>query len=107
MSQALGFEVEWRGEYARISPPEAQTLYLDICTLNRFDVPVRAGVVSRISGIFFRDFETEFFEPLKELVSVEQNRVSGDYEYHARHAHVGEIVFTQVCRTCSATIWVI
>ena len=99
VTRGLPFETLIADEYARISPPEAQTLYLDICTLNRFDVPVRAGVVSRISGIFFRDFETEFFEPLEELVSVEQNRISGDYEYHARHAHVGEIVFTQVCRT--------
>ena len=56
-------------------------------------------MVSRISGILFRDFETDFFEPLEELISVGQNRVSGDFEYHARHAHVGEIVFTQVCRT--------
>lgn len=99
VTRGLPFETIIVDEYARISPPEAQTLYLDICTLNRFDVPVRAGVVSRISGILFRDFETEFFEPLEELVSVGQNRVSGDYEYHARHAHVGEIVFTQVCRT--------
>jgi tetratricopeptide (TPR) repeat protein len=99
VTRGLPFEKIIADEYARIAPPEAQTLYLDICTLNQFDVPVRAGVVSRISGILFRDFETEFFEPLEDLVSVEQNRVSGDYEYHARHAHVGEIVFTQVCRT--------
>lgn len=99
VTRGLPFETIIVDEYARISPPEAQTLYLDICTLNRFDVPVRAGVVSRISGVQFRDFETEFFEPLEDLVAVHNNRISGDYEYHARHAHVGEIVFTQVCRT--------
>lgn len=99
VTRGLPFETIIADEYARISPTEAQTLYLDICTLNRFDVPVRAGVVSRLSGILFRDFEAEFFGPLEDLVTVSQNRVSGDYEYNARHAHVGEIVFTQVCRT--------
>lgn len=99
VTRGLEFETIIADEFARISPPEAQTLYLDICTLNRFDVPVRAGIVSRLSGIAFRDFETEFFEPLENLVRTNQNAVTGDYEYRARHAHVGEIVFTQVCQT--------
>lgn len=60
---------------------------------------MRAGIVSRLSGISFRNFETEFFEPLEDLVEVGRNAVSGDYEYRARHAHVSEIVFTQVCQT--------
>ncbi|SFG82395.1 Tetratricopeptide repeat-containing protein [Jannaschia rubra] len=99
VTRGVPFETIIKDEFERIAPPEAQTLYLDICTLNRFDVPVRAGIVSRLSGISFRDFETEFFEPLEDLVEVGQNVVSGDYEYRARHAHVGEIVFTQVCQT--------
>jgi tetratricopeptide (TPR) repeat protein len=99
VTKGVSFETIIKDEFERIAPPEAQTLYLDICTLNRFDVPVRAGIVSRLSGISFRDFETEFFEPLEDLVEVGKNIVSGDYEYRARHAHVGEIVFTQVCQT--------
>lgn len=99
VTKGVSFETIIKDEFERIAPPEAQTLYLDICTLNRFDVPVRAGIVSRLSGISFRDFETEFFEPLENLVEVGKNVVSGDYEYRARHAHVGEIVFTQICQT--------
>ena len=99
VTRGLPFEIIIADEFARIAPPEAQTLYLDICTLNQFDVPVRAGIVSRLSGIAFRDFETEFFEPLENLVETGRNAISGDYEYRARHAHVGEIVFTQVCQT--------
>lgn len=99
VTRGLPFELIIADEFARIAPTEAQTLYLDICTLNRFDVPVRAGIVSRLSGIAFRDFETEFFEPLENLVETSRNSVSGDYEYRARHAHVSEIVFTQVCQT--------
>jgi tetratricopeptide (TPR) repeat protein len=99
VTRGVPFETIIRDEFERIAPPEAQILYLDICTLNRFDVPVRAGIVSRLSGISFRDFETEFFEPLENLVEVDRNVVSGDYEYRARHAHVSEIVFTQICQT--------
>ncbi len=99
VTRGVPFETIIQDEFERIAPPEAQTLYLDICTLNRFDVPVRAGIVSRLSGISFRDFETEFFEPLEALVEVGRNAVSSDYEYRARHAHVSEIVFTQVCQT--------
>lgn len=99
VTRGLEFETIIADEFVRIFPPEAQTLYLDICTLNRFDVPVRAGIVSRLSGIAFRDFEAEFFEPLENLVRTNRNAVSGDYEYRARHAHVGEIVFTQICQT--------
>lgn len=99
VTRGVSFETIIKDEFERIAPPDAQTLYLDICTLNRFDVPVRAGIVSRLSGISFREFETEFFEPLEDLVGVSRNVVSGDYEYRARHAHVGEIVFTQICQT--------
>lgn len=99
VTRGLPFEKIIGDEFARISPPEAQTLYLDVCTLNRFDVPVRAGIVSRLSGIAFRDFEADFFEPLENLVETSQNAVSGDFDYRARHAHVSEIVFTQVCQT--------
>ena len=32
-------------EYSRIQPEDARLLYLDICTLNRFGVGVRAGLI--------------------------------------------------------------
>ena len=44
-------------EYHGILPNEAQSLYLDVCTLNRLGVKVRAGLIARISGVRFEDFE--------------------------------------------------
>lgn len=96
------FEEIVEDEYRRLSPPEAQELYLDICTLNRFDTAVRAGVISRIGGVSFRDFGTELFEPLQELVVACQNAITGDYEYRTRHPLVAEMVFSRVCRTDEA-----
>jgi len=89
-------------EFDRVEPEEAQQLYLDICTLHRFDIPVRAGAISRISQISFRDFEVELFEPLQDLVLTTQNAITGDWEYRSRHALVSEILFERVCATDEA-----
>lgn len=91
-----------RDEFDRVQPEEAQQLYLDICTLHRFDVPVRAGAISRISQISFRDFEVELFEPLEDLVLTSQNSITGDWEYRTRHALVSDILFERVCATDEA-----
>lgn len=82
-------------EYARITPEAAKLLYLDICTLNRFGVPVRAGLIARVSGIHFEEFEKELFQPLEKIVYSEYDRYIGDRVYRARHPHVAEIVFSE------------
>lgn len=99
ITRGKSFEEIVTDEYSRISPETAQTLYLDICTLHRFDVPVRAGVVSRVSGVSFPDFESKFFDPLLDLVFSKRNSISGDWEYQSRHPIVAEMVFNQVCRS--------
>jgi cytochrome c-type biogenesis protein CcmH/NrfG len=83
-------------EYHRIVPNEAQKLYLDICTLNRLGVDVRAGLISRISNITFTDFQSAFFKPLEHIVSTRMDYYSGDYVYAARHQRVAEMVFDRV-----------
>ena len=83
-------------EYRNITPFDAQKMYMTICTLNRFSIPVRAGLISRIHNIRFEEFKTEFFSPLEQLVEVAYNPTIRDYEYVARHAHIAEIVFLEV-----------
>jgi tetratricopeptide (TPR) repeat protein len=85
-------------EYLRIVPERAQQLYLDICTLNQFGVPVRAGTISRISGIRFEDYEKDFFEPLENVVLTGRDSYSGDYQYRSRHSRVASLVFRQACQ---------
>ncbi|MAW82533.1 MAG: hypothetical protein CMI63_20045 [Parvularcula sp.] len=84
-------------EFEGVIPDEAQQLYLDICTFNQFGIPIRAGTISRISGIPFHYYEERLFSPLKHLVYASHNYLSGDYEYRARHARVAQLVFRQVC----------
>ncbi|MDL2399452.1 SIR2 family protein [Rhizobium mayense] len=83
-------------EYHRILLTEAQELYLFVCTLNRFRVPVRAALVHRVMGIGFRDFERRFLGPLEGLVFAEIDPGSRDYAYRARHPHIADIVFRRI-----------
>lgn len=87
------FEEIVRDEYARIVPAEARKLYLDVCTLNRFGVPVRAGLVSRVSGIRFEDFRRRFLKPLQHVVRSHYDSYVGDRMYSARHQHIADLVF--------------
>ncbi|WP_176473117.1 SIR2 family protein [Sphingomonas lenta] len=86
-------------EYHRIVLSEAQELYLLVCTLNRFSVPVRAGLIQRVMGVRFTDFEKRFLGPLAGVVFAELDPRSRDYAYRARHPHIAEIVFRRVLDT--------
>jgi len=85
-------------EYKNVLPPAAQVLYLDICTLHRLGVMVRAGLISRLSGIRFEVFKDRFLAPLERVVSVLQDWQSRDFVYKARHRDIAQIVFEEVLR---------
>jgi hypothetical protein len=95
LTRGYPFEKIVLDEYDRV-PEKARRLYLDIATMHQFAVPVRAGTISRVSGIHFRDYEIEFFAPLKGMVTVEEDKY-GDYMYRTRHPNIAEMVFRQVC----------
>ncbi len=92
------FEEILLDEYNEIRPLGAQSLYLTVCALNRFSVPVRAGLISRVHGISFDQFRSEFLGPLEHVVKAHQESSGVDYTYAARHPHVAQIVFEQVLR---------
>ncbi|HEY5536170.1 MAG TPA: SIR2 family protein [Ignavibacteria bacterium] len=85
-------------EYNNITPNKAKSMYLTICILNRFDVPVRAGIISRLHGIKFEEFEKEFFKPLEQVIFTNDNKYIQEYEYKARHPYIAQIVFDNVLR---------
>lgn len=91
-------------EYQGISPENARRLYLDICTLNQFGTPVRAGTIARVSGIRFDAFKQFLFDPLENVVLTHLNPYTGDIEYRARHARVALMVFQQACPTDEAKV---
>ena len=54
-------------EFDEVKPDLAKLMYLGVCFLNRFDVPVRAGIINRLYAIRFTDFSERFFQPLEAL----------------------------------------
>jgi hypothetical protein len=92
------FEEIITDEYNNIRPPQAQSIYLTICVLNRFDVPVRAGLISRIHGVTFEEFSKRFFMPLERIIESIYNPIIRDYQYKTRHAHIAEIIFEDILR---------
>jgi tetratricopeptide (TPR) repeat protein len=97
LTQGKPFEEIVLDEHQRVYPEQARQLYLDIATMHQFSVKVKAGTISRITGIDFEDYKDHFFAPLQDIVRVEQDRYSGDYCYKTRHSRVAAIVFRQVC----------
>jgi cold shock CspA family protein len=88
-----------RDEYRNITPPEAQVLYLDICSLHRLNIPVRAGLISRMSGTGFHQFEDRFFRPLEKVVTSYSDWRSKDFAYRTRHTEIAQIVFEEAFPT--------
>ena len=83
-------------EFHRIQPEVARNLYLDICALHQFGAPVRAGLISRASGIRFEQFQNELIQPLENIVHVIEDGHNRDVYYRSRHQHVAEILFNRI-----------
>ncbi len=90
------FEEIIEDEYANITPDDAKRVYLSICLLNRLNVSVRAGLIARMHGISYEDFERRLFKPLEHVVLTERDPIIRDYVYRARHPHIAQIVFERI-----------
>ncbi|WP_177337726.1 SIR2 family NAD-dependent protein deacylase [Klebsiella quasipneumoniae] len=86
-------------EYDNIYPLEAKVAYLNVCSLHRFDIGVRAGLLSRIEGVNFNEFYKSLMAPLENIVNVTYDYKVGDYVYKSRHQHIANIVFSKTLPT--------
>lgn len=84
-------------EYKGIVNDRARRIYLIVCALNRMNVPVRAGLVHRLTDVSFNDFKRHFFQPLESIVLTEEYKPGLDMAYRARHPWVS----TDRVRACS------
>jgi tetratricopeptide (TPR) repeat protein len=92
----LPFEQIIKDEYDKIVPLDAQDMYLSVCVLNRLNVAVRAGVISRMHDLPFDFFRDRFFKPLEHVVYTKYDSILRDHTYASRHPHIAEIVFQRV-----------
>ena len=86
-------------EYRNILNDRARSLYLVVCALNRLNVPVRAGLVKRVTGINYIEFKADFFLPLESIVLAETYKPAADMAYRARHPWIAQIVFERALPT--------
>jgi cold shock CspA family protein len=86
------FEEILADEFDSIYPETAKILYLTVCLLNRFKVPVRAGLIARVHNINFESFQKQLFFPLEDVVKIKQES-DLDFCYYARHPEIAKIVF--------------
>lgn len=100
-TEGKSFEEIIADEYQRVSPTEARVLYLDVCTLDRFDVGIRAGLMARLSGVTFQDFSKRLLRPLEHVIHVNFDHRLNDYLYRSRHQHIAQLVFEQALITPS------
>jgi hypothetical protein len=94
----LPFEQIVEDEFQNLQPSEAQHIYLTVCVLNRLGVAVRAGIIARVHGVAFEEFQQRFFKPLEFVVLSEMEPSVRDYVYRARHPHIADIVFHRILR---------
>lgn len=86
------FEEILHDEFSRLTPSMAKVIYLAICFLNQFGVPVRAGIIARRFGITFEEFGERLFKPLEDVVVTITKKGIDDNCYASRHPSVAEIV---------------
>ncbi|MEJ0091332.1 MAG: SIR2 family protein [Limisphaerales bacterium] len=92
------FEEILEDEFNHLVPIEAQRVYLTVCILNRLDVNVRAGIISRIHGIPFTQFKERLYKPLEHVIYDAFDPRVRDNVYRARHPIIAEIVFERLLR---------
>ncbi|MDP2675313.1 MAG: SIR2 family protein [Dehalococcoidia bacterium] len=88
------FDAIIRDEYDSIPSEEAKQAYLCICALYQARVPLRAGLLRRLTGIPFEEFAERILKPAERVI-VEESDDDGD-SYRARHPIIAQIVVDYV-----------
>jgi len=85
-------------EYESLRTDELRAIYLTVAVFHRLNTKVRAGLISRIHGISFNDFQKELFKPLEFIVFAEKDYSINDYVYSTRHPYIAQLIFEIVLK---------
>ena len=77
-------------EYSAIPEESAREAYLLICCVHQANVTMRAGVLRRLTGVSFEDFQTKILTPAERVII--EDKEDGEVVYRARHPIVAQIV---------------
>jgi Flp pilus assembly protein TadD len=91
-TEGIDFDKIIQNEYEGIPSDASRQLYLHICSLHRFGVAVRAGLLRRLANVAsFTEFES-LLEPCERVIIEEYDAKLGEYLYRARHPYIAEVV---------------
>ena len=84
------FDLIIQDEYTAIPEESAQQAYLLICCVYQSRVTMRAGVLRRLTGVSFEDFQEKILAPAERIII--EDKEDGEVVYRARHPIVAQIV---------------
>lgn len=81
-----------KDEYENIPSTLGRSAYRYVCTLFQFGIPIRAGMLSRLTGVRIADIPEKILVPTNRVIL--DNRTLGVQPvYRARHEVIAQIVF--------------
>ena len=86
-------------ELISIPRDSARRAYVSVCTLFQFGIPIRAGVLSRTTGVAFEDFGAHILQPASRVILDAQRGPREQPVYAARHSVIADVVFRRAFRT--------
>ena len=84
-------------EFNSITSESARNAYLFVCCVYRVGVPLRAGILRRLTGVPFDAFHEKLLGPSERILV--EDRLPDDIEYRARHPIIAEIVSNHLLPT--------
>ena len=101
VTEGRAFDDIIESELIGIPRPSARRAYVTVCTLFQFEIPIRAGVLSRTTGVAFPDFAEQILRPTSRIILDHQRSSQEEPTYSARHSVVARVVFRRALRSSS------
>ena len=101
VTEGRAFDDIIESELTGIPRLSARRAYITVCTLFQFDVPIRAGVLSRTTGVAFPDFAELILRPASRIIIDHQRSTREEPTYTARHSVIARVVFRRALRSSS------
>ena len=93
ITRGSSFEDIVLDEFEKITPRQAQQIYLDICTLHQCRVGARAGLISRLNGLDISSLNDELAGSLAKVVRTSYDHRYKDIVYRSRHEEIARMIF--------------
>ena len=99
VTEGRDFDIIIEDEMNGLPRETARGAYIMVCTLFQFGIPIRAGVLSRTTGVPFDEFGEAILRPASRVIMELQRSPREEPIYTARHSVIADVVFRRTLRT--------